>query len=83
MKEFEKIIWVLIWIICLLFTCGLQVFIGQWQLEEYFNSKAIANTTFWSWAGSIVLSYYIYSHYSFLINIAPGSVFWRISQDLI
>ena len=76
LREFKKGIWVLLWMACLIFTCGLQIFICQYQLETYFNSKAIANATFWSWAGSIILGFLVYSHYSFLTNIAPRSVFW-------
>lgn len=76
LREFKKGIWVLLWVVCLIFTCGLQIYICQYQLENYFSSQAIANATFWSWAASVILGFLVYSHYSFLTNIAPRSVFW-------
>jgi hypothetical protein len=76
LRDMKYKLWILIWIACIIFTCGLQILISQYQLQDYFNSKNVANYTVWSWLGSILLGILVYSHYSFLTNIAPRSVFW-------
>jgi hypothetical protein len=76
LRDIKHKMWIPIWIVCIIFTCGLQILISQYQLQDYFNSKNVANSPVWSWLGSMSLGILIYSHYSFLTNIAPRSVFW-------
>jgi hypothetical protein len=80
LRDMKYKMWIPIWIVCIIFTCGLQILISQYQLQDYFNSNNVANYTVWSWLGSILLGIFVYSHYSFLTNIAPRSVFWAYKK---
>lgn len=68
--------WILVWAICVIATCGIQAIIGQNLLESFFRDRQVANYELWSWIGSSAIVILIYSHYQFLSNVAPRSVFW-------
>lgn len=68
--------WFLLWILCVTVACGVQAAIVQAWLENVFSSRSIANYELWSWIGAGLVASIIYSHYRFLINVAPRSVFW-------
>jgi hypothetical protein len=68
--------WVVLWIVCVLATCGIQAFFAQGLIEDFLASRQVVNYQIWSWMGSSAIGILIYSHYQFLTNIAPSSVFW-------
>ncbi|MBT1705559.1 hypothetical protein [Chryseosolibacter indicus] len=68
--------WILVWAICVISACGIQAIIGQNLLETFFRERNIANYDVWSWIGGSATLILIYSHYQFLSNVAPRSVFW-------
>jgi hypothetical protein len=72
----RQIIWIAVWLICVIATCGLQAILGQNLLESFFRVRQIANYEVWSWIGASAILILIYSHYQFLSNVAPRSVFW-------
>ena len=76
MRNNGRIFWVAIWSFCVLITCGVQAVLGQFVLQEFFEARHIANYEFWSWIGAGAIVVLIYSHYRFLSNVAPRSVFW-------
>lgn len=68
--------WFLLWILCVTVACGSQAVLVQAWLENVFSSRSIANYELWSWIGAAIVGLIIYSHYRFLTNVAPRSVFW-------
>jgi hypothetical protein len=68
--------WFVLWMLCVVLTCGAQAVLAQAQLENIFSSRSIANYELWSWLGAALVGLIIYSHYQFLTNVAPRSVFW-------
>jgi hypothetical protein len=68
--------WFILWMLCVVLTCGAQAVLAQTQLENVFGSRGIANYELWSWLGAALVGLIIYSHYQFLTNVAPRSVFW-------
>lgn len=70
-----KVVWILIWIICVVITCGFQFFFVQYNVELFLANRNVANYQLWSWLGASLIALMIYSHYKFLTNIAPGAVF--------
>ena len=68
--------WFLLWILCVTVACGTQAVLVQTWLESIFSNRSIANYELWSWIGAGLVALIIYSHYRFLTNIAPRSVFW-------
>jgi hypothetical protein len=75
MKASGKRWWIPFWILCVLVTCGLQFFFVQYNLEEFLRYRGVSHFQTWSWIGAALVAILIYSHYKFLTNIAPGSVF--------
>lgn len=69
-------LWIVVWAICVMATCGIQAIIGQNLLETFFRERQIANYDVWSWIGASAILILIYSHYQFVSNVAPRSVFW-------
>jgi hypothetical protein len=76
LRNNRQIIWIAVWIICVIATCGIQAILGQNFLESLFRDRHIANYELWSWIGASAIIILIYSHYQFLSNVAPRSVFW-------
>lgn len=76
MRNNGRILWVAIWSLCVILTCGIQAVFGQILLEDFFQARHIANYQVWSWIGACAIVILIYSHYQFLTNMAPRSVFW-------
>lgn len=76
LRSASRHVWVVIWIVCVLATCGVQFFLVQSQLEILFEARRVANNVVWSWVGAGAVAVLIYSHYQFLTNVAPRSVFW-------
>ena len=68
--------WFLLWILCVTLACGVQAVLVQAWLENVFSGRTIANYELWSWIGAGLIGLIIYSHYRFLTNVAPRSVFW-------
>lgn len=68
--------WFLLWILCVAVACGTQAVLVQTWLENVFSSRSIANYELWSWIAGGLVAFIIYSHYRFLTNVAPRSVFW-------
>lgn len=68
--------WFLLWILCVTLACGVQAVLVQAWLENVFSNRSIANYALWSWIGAGLVALIIYSHYRFLTNVAPRSVFW-------
>lgn len=68
--------WIVVWLLCVILTCGAQAIIAQTIFEDLFAGRNIANHLLWSWIGAAIVAIVIYSHYRFLTNVAPGSVFW-------
>jgi hypothetical protein len=68
--------WILIWAICIIVTAGSQSLIAQSILANFFSSRSISNSLVWSWMGAGVIALVICSHYQFLTNVAPRSIFW-------
>jgi hypothetical protein len=69
-------LWLILWVLCVLLTSGIQSYMAQSLLENFFHSKNVANAEMWSWLGAALVALLIYSHYQFLSNVAPRSVFW-------
>lgn len=69
-------LWIPVWAFCVVITCGYQFFLTQELLEDFLEGRLIANYQFWSWLGAGAATLLIYSHYQFLTNVAPRSVFW-------
>lgn len=67
--------WILIWVVCVVATCGFQFLFVQYNLEEFLGNRNVAHDTTWSWLGATLVAILIYGHYKFLTNIAPGIVF--------
>jgi hypothetical protein len=76
LKNNGQVAWFLFWVICVALTAGTQAVITQNLLESFFNSRHIANYEIWSWIGAASVALLIYSHYQFLTNVAPRTVFW-------
>jgi len=76
LRSASRYAWMVIWIVCVLATCGVQFFLVQSQLEILFEARRVANNVAWSWVGAGAVALLIYSHYQFLTNVAPRSVFW-------
>lgn len=76
LKNSGRISWLLLWIVSVTLTAGTQAIITQNLLESFFDSRHVANYESWSWIGAIMVALIIYSHYQFLTNVAPRSVFW-------
>jgi hypothetical protein len=68
--------WILIWILCVMFTCAIQTVIAQSWFEDFLAGTNLSHYEIWSWFGSAIIAFIIYSHYRFLTNVAPRSVFW-------
>ena len=68
--------WILLWILSVTVACGTQAVLVQIWLENVFSDRSIAHYELWSWIGAGLVALIIYSHYRFLTNIAPRSVFW-------
>ena len=68
--------WILLWVLCVTVACGTQALLVQAWLDNVFISRSIANYELWSWIGAALVALMIYSHYRFLTNVAPRSVFW-------
>ncbi len=68
--------WMLVWISCVIMTCGVQAFVCYNLLDNFLGSRQIANYQVWSGIGAGVVTILIYSHYQFLTNIAPRATFW-------
>jgi hypothetical protein len=75
LKASGKRSWILIWVLCVVVTCGIQFFFVQYNLEEFLGNRNVVQFTTWSWLGATLVALLIYGHYKFLTNIAPGSVF--------
>ena len=75
LRASKKSSWILLWLVCVVATCGFQFFFVQYSLEEFLGNRNVAHFTMWSWLGAMLVSALIYGHYKFLTNIAPGSVF--------
>lgn len=67
--------WILIWVLCVVVTCGFQFFLVQYNLAEFLGTRNVSHYTTLSWLGATLVAILIYSHYKFLTNIAPASVF--------
>ena len=74
-RSSKKSWWLLIWVLCVVATCGFQFFFVQYNLEEFLSKRDVVHYTTWSWLGATLVAIVIYGHYKFLTNIAPGSVF--------
>jgi hypothetical protein len=68
--------WFILWAICIAVTCGVQAVFSQIVLQDFFDDRSITNYQLWSWLSALIIGLLIYSHYQFLTNIAPRSVFW-------
>lgn len=68
--------WFLLWILCVTVACGTQAVLVQAWLANVFSGRNIANYELWSWIAAGLVASIIYSHYRFLTNVAPRSVFW-------
>lgn len=68
--------WVALWLICVAITCGIQTILAQSLFGDYLAARNIMNHRLWSWIAAAVVGTLIYSHYQFLSNVAPRSVFW-------
>jgi hypothetical protein len=75
LKASRRTWWILIWLLCVVATCGFQFFFVQYNLEEFLGNRNVAHFTAWSWVGASVVAILIYGHYKFITNIAPVSVF--------
>jgi hypothetical protein len=80
LRNTSRLTWILVWFCCVAVTCGIQVLLTQWQLESWFSSRGVNNHYIWSWLGGLAVGAIIYSHYRFLSNIAPRSVFWSYAM---
>lgn len=76
MRNNGRVVWVAIWSLCVIITCGIQAVLGQILLQDFFEARQIANYQVWSWIGACAILILVYSHYQFLTNVAPRSVFW-------
>jgi hypothetical protein len=76
LKTSSRYAWMLVWVVCILATSGIQSLLVQSQLETFFEARRVANSLVWSWLGAALVALLIYSHYQFLTNMAPRSVFW-------
>jgi hypothetical protein len=76
LKSARQYAWIILWIVCVVATCGAQSLLVQGQLETFFETRRIGNNVVWSWVGAAAVALLIYSHYQFLTNVAPRSVFW-------
>jgi len=76
MRTRGQSLWIIVWITCVIVTSGIQMFISQNLLESFFSSRSVVNHEVWSWLGAVAVGVLIYSHYRFLTNVAPRSVFW-------
>jgi hypothetical protein len=72
----KRFAWILICAICVIMTAGSQSLVAQSFLENFFSSRNVSNYLVWSWAGAGVVALVICSHYQFLTNVAPRSIFW-------
>jgi len=68
--------WVVVWLLCVVVTSGVQAIFTQSLLQDFFAERSISNALVWSWLGATAVAIVIYSHYQFLTNISPRSVFW-------
>jgi hypothetical protein len=76
MRNAGRNMWVVVWLFCVIITCGIQAVVGQTFLEQFFASRQVANSQLWSWIGSGAIVVLIYTHFKLLTNISPSVVFW-------
>jgi hypothetical protein len=69
-------LWFVLWMLCVAVTCGAQAVLVQSWLENIFAGRSIVNYELWSSLVAGLVALIIYSHYQFLTNVAPRSVFW-------
>jgi hypothetical protein len=78
--------WFLLWLLCVLFSCGLQVLVVQGQLETFLSvreiGRPIPHSYFWSWLGGLMFSVIVYHHYKFHTNISPKAIFWAYNAGV-
>jgi hypothetical protein len=78
--------WMVIWVICVFITCGLQVLFIKFQLEEWlkpFHGKPVPNDQWWSWLGGLLTGILVYNHYKFKTDIAPKTFFWAYRRGFL
>lgn len=68
--------WLIVFVLCVLVTSGAQAMLTQDFFQGFFAERSVANYLVWSWLGAGAVGALIYSHYQFLTNVAPRSVFW-------
>jgi hypothetical protein len=81
-KVNHRILWIPLWIIAVLFTCGFHAFLIQNTLERSLNpptGTVVENYVFWSWIGALMMGLLIYRYYEFGKDSAPRIAFWAYS----
>lgn len=76
LRQNNHLSWVLLFVLCILLTCGVQSIGAHSILQDFFASRNVANHGLWSLLGAGVVALLIYSHYQFLSNVAPRFTFW-------
>lgn len=72
--------WAVIWVVCMILTCGLQIIVTKFALEEILTPRDrppySEHYELWSWLGGIVMGGIIYKIYDFLADGAPRISAW-------
>ena len=76
LRHQSRPLWLALFILAVLTTSGVQAIGAYMVLTEFFATREVANYQVWSSLGAVIVAALIYSHYQFLTNVAPRSVFW-------
>jgi hypothetical protein len=79
LKVNRKVLWMPLWFIAVLLTCGFQVSFIQYILEKSLNpptGPVMENYILLSWMGALFGGVLIYRYYEFAKDSVPGLAFW-------
>jgi hypothetical protein len=75
LKYNRNLLWIPLFIFCVLFTCILPVYIIFTPFETFIARYAQTNHELITWIIAVTFGLYVYKRYHFLTNIAPNRAF--------
>lgn len=75
MKHNSNLFWIPLFILCVIVTCVLPVWIVFNPLQNIIAHYTETNYEIVTWIFAVAFGLYVYSRYHFLTNIAPASAF--------
>jgi hypothetical protein len=75
LKHNKNLFWIPLFVLCVLFTCVLPVWIVFGYVKKFFTAYSEANNNLLTWIFACAFGLYVYSRYHFLTNIAPTTAY--------